>query len=132
MTRIKLILATLGVVALIAAASGCGKSDPKNMSKEQLLEKTKEMMTKMADAIKSNKGNCDAMGQALQKISDEAKGLKARSDELEKDPETKKWMDEQGEKMKEEAGKMMGEVGPIITECIANEGVKKAMEGFGG
>ena len=127
MMRIKLLLASLGVIGLIAFA-GCGKDDPKSMSKEQVVEKAKKGMKAMAEAVKKNKDDCPAMGKALQKIADDMKGIKARGEELEKDPEAKKWMDEQFMSMMEEMGPLMQEMGSAAMNCKDDPGVAKAME----
>lgn len=127
MSRIKMIVACLGVASLFLFV-GCGKEDPKNMTKEQLVEKMGSVMKEMSEAIKSNKGNCDGMAKALEGVMGDAKALKARGDELEKDPETKKWLDEKGKEMMGTVMPVMMEAMAAAEECKDHEGVKKAME----
>lgn len=128
MTRISLILASLGMVALFAL--GCGGEDPKNMTKEQVFEKMKTVMTSFVDVAKSNKGNCTGLAEAMTKVIDSNKGVFERGKELEKDPEAKKWMDEQGKKMMEELGPKMMELMPIMMECKDDAAFKAANEKF--
>lgn len=128
MTRIKLFFATLGVIGLIAFAGCGGKEDAKSMSKEKVFEKSKAMMKSMADVMTKNKDDCPAMGKALQKLVDDSKPLRDRMKELEKDPEAKTWVEEQGKAMQEEAMKIMGPAMQAAQGCMTDESVTKAME----
>ena len=128
MTRISLILASLGMVVLLSL--GCGGEDPKNMTKEQVFEKMKTMFSGFVDVAKANKGNCGGLADAMDKMIEENKGVALRAKELEKDAEAKKWMDEQGKKMMEEMGPKLMELMPIMAECKDDEKFKKVNEKF--
>ncbi|MCG8423465.1 MAG: hypothetical protein MJE77_36660 [Proteobacteria bacterium] len=129
MTRIKLILVSLSVLALLAA-SGCGKEEAKSMTKEQVLEKIKAMMSSVVEAANANKDNCDGLADAMSKIVDDNKAVAMRAKELEKDAEAKKWLDEQSKKMMEELGpKLAGMMGSMM-KCKDNEKLKKVNEKF--
>lgn len=96
-----------------------------DISKEEAAEKAVAMMQSMADAVEANAEDCDAMGDALQKIVDENKEFMEQTKHFEDDPETKKWFDENyGPKMMEIMGGMMEN----LQKCAENEKVKAAME----
>ena len=129
MSRIRLIVACLGVAALVLVA-GCGKGEQKNLTKEQVAEQFVALMTDMTEAITSNKNDCDAMARALDGSMNRAAALKARSDELQKDPEVKKWFDGEGKKKFDEITPAVLDAIQIAARCRGQEGILKAMQVF--
>lgn len=98
------------------------------LSKEELMIQMKEVMLALAEAIKSTAGDCDAMAEALQPVLAAAPALKARGDELEKDPETKAWLDEQGKAVMEEIMPSLMEAMSAAESCKDHPGVREQMQ----
>lgn len=96
-----------------------------DMNKEEMAEKMLTMFKAMAKAATDNKGNCDAMADAMEKIINDNKALMEAGKNFDKDPENKKWFEEtHGEQIKEIMGSMMA---PMM-ECQDNEKLKKVFE----
>lgn len=105
-----------------AAAGGGGE-----FNVDEACTKTIAMLEGMGSAVSSNKGNCDAMGDALQKWADDNKDFIAWGKSQDDDPAKKKEFDEKcGPKMTP----VMEKLGPAMAgaqECATNEKVKAAM-----
>jgi hypothetical protein len=97
------------------------------MTVDAACDKMIGVMTSMATAVESNKGKCDAMGDALEKWVTENKEFMAWAKAQDTDAAKKKEFEEKcGPKMApamEKIGPMMAGVG----ECAENAKVKAAM-----
>ena len=85
------------------------------------------MLEGMGSAVSANKGNCDAMGDALQKWADDNKDFIAWGKAQDDDPAKKKEFEE---KCTPKMTPVMEKLGPVMagaSECATNEKVKAAM-----
>jgi hypothetical protein len=106
-----------------AAAGGSGM----NMTADQACDRTISMMEQMGTAVSSNKGNCDGMGDALQKWADENREFIAWGKAQDNDPALKKELEE---KCTPKMTAVMEKVGAAMggaQECAQNEKVKSAL-----
>lgn len=130
----RLLVTMMASVMAIGLAAGCkdkgggaggGGGD---MTVDQACDKSVAMMESMAKAIESNKGNCDAMGSALEKWVADNKGFMEWAKKQDSDAAKKKEFEEKCEpKVKATMEKVM----PAMMgaqECASNEKVKAAME----
>jgi hypothetical protein len=109
--------------ATAPAAGGAGQK----YTADQACDKTLGMMEAMGAAVTANKGNCDGMGDALQKWADENKEFIAWGKANEQDAALKKEFEE---KCTPKMSAVMEKVGAAMSgaqECAQNEKVKKAM-----
>lgn len=103
-----------------------------SMSVEQICDKSISMMQQMATAVESNKGNCDAMGDALQKWADDSKPFIEFAKAQDKDEAKKKEFEAVCTPKIEP---MMAKFGPMMegaSACAENAKVKAAMSSMGG
>jgi hypothetical protein len=94
---------------------------------DQACDKTLGMMEAMGNAVTTNKGNCDGMGDALQKWADDNKEFIAWGKANDQDPALKKEFEE---KCTPKMSALMEKVGAAMggaQECAQNEKVKKAL-----
>jgi hypothetical protein len=144
MNRLFAIIATITLLALApvagckkenkeAAASGAGDTAAApaaasgSYTVDQACDKMAGMMEAMAAAVTANKGNCDGMGDALQKWVDDNKDFMAWAKEQDKDA-TKK--DEFEKTCEPKLKPVMEKVGASMAgagECGSNEKVKAAL-----
>jgi hypothetical protein len=94
---------------------------------EQACDKALAMFEQMGAALSDNKGNCDAMGEALQKVVDDNKEFMAWGKESDKDPARKKEFDEKCEPRMTPVMEKMGASMESAQACGTNEKVKAAL-----
>ena len=112
-------------------AEGGGGGGGGDMTVDQACDKMIGMMTAMGQAAEGNKGNCDGMGTALEKVVADNKafiewGKSQKSDEAKE----KEFEEKCGPKLTP----VMEKVGPALAgaaECATNEKVKAAMSAMG-
>ena len=110
-----------------AAEPAAGGAAAPNLSIDEVCTKSVGMMEGMGAAVTANKGNCDAMGDALQKWADDNKELIAWGKANETDAAKKKEFDE---KCMPKMQGVMQKLGPAMEgaqACATNEKVKAAM-----
>ena len=113
------------------AAETVAIADASALTKEEVLEATKAFMIAFAEALKGNAGDCDAMAAEVEKLAAEAQPVKARMEELQKDPATKAWLEEEFKiLMPELAESVMDAIG-AAEACKDNERMQRAMESLG-
>jgi hypothetical protein len=126
---------TIAILMLTTALfAGCNKEGGSgaggSYTIDEACDKTIGMLEAMASAVESNKGKCDAMGDALQKWSDDNKDFIAWGKAQEGDQAKKKEFEEKCEpKLKP----VMEKVGPSMAgaaECAENAKVKAALATF--
>ena len=148
MTRTIRIVSALALV--LALGAGCKKDDQaaggaaagnapaaaaadlSKMSVDQMCDKAIGMMTDLGGIVDKNKGNCDGMGDGLEKWADGNKAFVEFAKAQDKDEAKKKEFED---KCKPKMEPMMEKIGPIMMgamECKDHPKVKKAMESMNG
>jgi hypothetical protein len=94
---------------------------------EQACDKAIAMFEQMGAAVSNNKGNCDGMGEALQKVVDDNKEFMAWGKESDKDPAKKKEFDEKCGPRMTPVMEKMGASMEGAQACGTNEKVKAAL-----
>ena len=140
-------LATLSVLMMsVALVAGCNKKkeEPKTdpaatapagdkpaaagkYTVDEACDKSIAMMEQMGTAVSTNKGNCDGMGDALQKWADDNKDFIAWGKANDNDPAMKKEFEE---KCMPKMTPVMEKIGAAMggaQECAQNEKVKAAL-----
>jgi hypothetical protein len=110
-----------------AAEPAAGGAAAPNLSIDEVCTKSVGMMEGMGAAVTSNKGNCDAMGDALQKWADDNKELIAWGKANETDAAKKKEFDEKCMPKMQEVMQKLGPAMEGAQACATNEKVKAAM-----
>jgi hypothetical protein len=98
-----------------------------DMSMDEACTKSIAMMESMVAAVSSNKGNCDAMGTALEKWAADNKAFMEYGKAMDKDEAKKKEFDEVCKPKMEPLMAKMGTDMAAMGECMTNEKVKAAM-----
>ncbi len=109
------------------AASADPATPAPDMPMDEVCTKSVSMMEAMGAAVESNKGNCDAMGTALQKWVDDHKDLIAYGKANENDPAKKKEFEEKCEPKLQAVMQKLGPAMEGASACATNEKVKAAM-----
>jgi hypothetical protein len=94
---------------------------------DEACDKSIAMMEQMGTAVSGNKGNCDGMGDALQKWADDNKDFIAWGKANDNDPAMKKEFEE---KCMPKMTPVMEKIGAAMggaQECATNEKVKAAL-----
>ncbi|HTE53762.1 MAG TPA: hypothetical protein VK698_23065 [Kofleriaceae bacterium] len=94
---------------------------------DEACDKSIAMMEQMGTAVSTNKGNCDGMGDALQKWADDNKDFIAWGKANDNDPAMKKEFEE---KCMPKMTPVMEKIGAAMggaQECAQNEKVKAAL-----
>jgi hypothetical protein len=105
------------------AASGSGAK----YTADEACDKSISMMETMGSAVSGNKGNCDAMGDALQKWADDNKDFIAWGKANDQDPALKKEFEEKCTPKMTAAMEKVGAAMAGAQECAQNEKVKAAL-----
>jgi hypothetical protein len=94
---------------------------------DEACDKSISMMETMGAAVSGNKGNCDAMGDALQKWADDNKDFIAWGKANDQDPALKKEFEEKCTPKMTAAMEKVGAAMAGAQECANNEKVKAAL-----
>jgi hypothetical protein len=123
---------TIAILILTTALfAGCNKEGGSgsggSYTIDEACDKSISMLESMASAVESNKGKCDAMGDALQKWADDHKDFIAWGKAQEGDPAKKKEFEEKCEPKMKPAMDKMAQSMTGAGECANNEKVKAAL-----
>ena len=114
-----------------AAAAGAepaaGGAPSPSYSIDEVCTKSIGMMEGMGAAVTANKGNCDGMGDALQKWADDNKELIAWGKANEGDPAKKQEFEEKCAPKMAPVMQKLGAAMEGATACAENEKVKAAL-----
>lgn len=108
-------------------AAGASAAPSGDFNAEEACTKSIAMLEQMAEAVVANKGNCDAMGDALQKWADSNKAFITQAKVDDNDPAKKKAFEDTCNPKMTPVMEKLGTAMEGAQTCGTNEKVKTAL-----